>query len=98
MSENDSGSWQQVVEKVLEWLKTVLPLALFSAIVRYYRRKTWFAERKVEQKELELKMKDNEDEVEKKYANMDDADIVRDAISEGRRIRTGNVDDGSESK
>jgi pyocin large subunit-like protein len=86
MSENKS-SWQSLVESVLDWLKTVLPLTLFSAIVRYFRNRTWFAERKVEQKELELKMKENEDEIEKANRHKSDRDIVNDAIARGRELK-----------
>lgn len=90
---SEKGSWAQVVEKVLEWLKTILPLAVFSAIVRFLKRKAWFAERKVEEKELEVEHYKNKEKVEQDNSDKSDSDIVRDAISEGRRIRTKESSD-----
>ena len=84
MAGEDKAGWSSVVNKFLEWLKTVAPIAVFSAIVRWYKRKAWFAERKIEQKELEINEHENKETVEKKYADIDDVDIVADAIREGR--------------
>lgn len=95
MSEKKS-SWQDIIKAVLEWLKAVLPLTIFSAIVRYFKRKAWFAEREVELKELELKHHENEEKVENDNRNKSDLDIVHDAIDEGARLRNGNRKNESE--
>ena len=92
MSEGKGSFWQRFAQSVLDWLKTVLPLALFSAIVRFFKRKAWFAERQVEVKELEVKHHENEEKVENDNRNRDDVDIVRDAINEGKRIRDDRGD------
>jgi len=82
MSENKSA-WTRIVDTLLGWLKQLGGTAFVLAIIRYFKRKTWFAERKVEQKELELKHHENEKEVENNNRNKSDLDIVRDAIREG---------------
>ncbi len=81
------GTWAKIVDTLLGWLKKFGGTAIVLAIIRYFKRRTWFAERKVEQKELELKHHENEDKVEKDNHGRSDIDIVNDAISEGRSNR-----------
>lgn len=78
--------WDSFVDGVLKWFKTVAPLAVFSAITRYFKRKAWFAERKTDETELKLKHHENEAKVEKENSGKSDSDIVRDAISEGAKL------------
>lgn len=82
MSEN-KGVWIRVIDTVLEWIKKVGGAALVLGIIKYFKRKAWFAERQVEQKELEIKHHENEDKVENENIDRTDIDIVRDAIREG---------------
>ena len=87
---SEKSSWTTVVNNFLEWLKAVLPLTIFTAVVRFFKRKAWFAERQLEFKELELKHHENEEKVEKDNQNKSDIDIVRDAIREGKSTDTDN--------
>ena len=82
MSEEKSV-WTRIVDQILAWAKQIGGTAIVLGIIRFFRRKTWFAERKQEAAELELKHHENEDKVEKDNQNKSDLDIVRDAIREG---------------
>lgn len=86
MSEEKKSGWESLVKGVVDWFKTVGPLAIFAAISRYFKRKAWFAERKTEETELKLKHHENEAAVEKENSGKSDLDIVRDAISEGQQL------------
>ena len=96
MSEEDKGVWVRIVDQLLAWIKQVGGTALVLAIVRFYKRKAWYAERKSEQDGLKLKHHENEEKVEKNNHGKSDIDIVHDAISEGSRLRNGDSNGSAE--
>lgn len=80
---DEKSVWIRVIDQILAWLKQVGGTAIVLGIIRFFKRKAWFAERKVEQAELKLKHHENEEKVENDNRNKSDIDIVRDAIREG---------------
>lgn len=77
---------KKYLSRFINWSKYFLPIALVISFVKYLRNKVWKAERKVDLKELEIEKAQNEKNVNDKYRNTSDADIVRDAIREGRDL------------
>ena len=85
----DANKWAGVVDKVLGWLKTVVPITVIMAMHRYLKGKIWRAERETEKKQMEIAHYENEEKVRKANADKSDSDIIRDAVDAGKRLRDG---------
>lgn len=77
----------EVLLKVLDWLKDVLPTAGAFGYWIYNRMKQRIIRLEKEKGKVELEKKylENREKVERDNADKSDADIVRDAIDEGKR-------------
>lgn len=72
---------------LFDWLAKKLPplLAAFGIGYKFGRRDVVEAENKALELKFELEKLQNEEAVKLKHEGMSDADIVRDAIEQGRR-------------
>ena len=85
---NDKSAWSDVVGRIFDWLKTVVPITVLMAGYRYLKGKIWRAEREIEKKQMEIAHYENEKTVREANADKTDADIIRDAIDRGKRLRS----------
>lgn len=76
------SKWEIVVDRVIKFLKETLPglLAAFAFGKSMGDKKLSKTQAKLDEAELKLEYKNNEDAIDKKYSNMSDGDIVSSAI------------------
>jgi len=81
----------KILDKVLNWLKEVLPTAtlLGAWIYSFMSRKVLKEKADHENTKFEKQLKENELESFKKNLNISDADIISRAISKGASIKNG---------
>ena len=79
----------KTLEKVLAWLRDILPTvtAVGSLIYNYMLRKINALQKEKAALELDIEYRENKDVVEEANSDKSDADIIRDAASEGKRWR-----------
>lgn len=90
MSKLKNLSWKT---KLFDWVKRLLPIVFLISVIRYLRNKLWVQKRKTEECELENEYLTNRIDVEEANRDKSDADIVRDALREGRELREPSVQD-----
>lgn len=80
---------KDVVDKVLRWLRDVLPTvtAVGSWIYNYMLRRINKIEKEKAALELELEYKENKDAIEKNNAGKSDRDIILDIAGKGDSSR-----------
>lgn len=82
-NQNDSPVWKEWTEKSVSWVKKYLPWTLLLGVWRYFKRKLWYADRKVEEAELEVKHYEAKEEIHENNASLSDRELVNDMLSEG---------------
>lgn len=86
--------WREWLNKIAGWFKDLAPWTLLLAVWRWFRRKLWFAERTIEEKELEVKHYENKEEVQKHNNGLDDRELVDEMLREGNEFRKSQTGDG----
>jgi hypothetical protein len=84
--------WAAFFTELFSWLKTQLPQIMSAGAVWIFERTKAMVRREKNLKnkaELETKYLENRNAVEKENQSKSDVDVVRDAISEGERLKRG---------